>query len=205
MSSSVPIYAVDFDGTLCESKWPDIGAPNKKLIRHLIQRREEGAKLILWTCRIDEKLQEAVDWCKKFGLEFDAVNDNLPENVERYGNNTRKIWATCYIDDLAVDKDKYGLPFHAESELDQSRNEREKFREIGGDSDNKGVLIVDMPQSCSKCRFLYEFCGKKKCQLLNIMKNGSKAIIPIKTLTTERKDCCPLMPMTESEIDKYVE
>ena len=24
MSSFVPIYAVDFDGTLCESKWPEL-------------------------------------------------------------------------------------------------------------------------------------------------------------------------------------
>ena len=83
MSSFVPIYAVDFDGTLCESKWPGIGAPNKKLIQHLIQRRTEGAKVILWTCRVEEHLKEAVDWCGKFGLEFDAVNDNLPENVEK--------------------------------------------------------------------------------------------------------------------------
>lgn len=104
MSSFVPIYAVDFDGTLCESKWPGIGAPNKKLIQHLIQRRTEGAKVILWTCRVEEHLKEAVDWCSKFGLEFDAVNDNLPENVEKYGNNPRKVYATCYIDDLAVDK-----------------------------------------------------------------------------------------------------
>lgn len=44
MSSFVPIYAVDFDGTLCESKWPGIGAPNKKLIQHLVQRRAEGSK-----------------------------------------------------------------------------------------------------------------------------------------------------------------
>jgi len=41
MSSFIPIYAVDFDGTLCESKWPGIGAPNKKLIQHLVQRRTE--------------------------------------------------------------------------------------------------------------------------------------------------------------------
>jgi len=58
MSSFVPIYAVDFDGTLCESKWPGIGAPNKKLIQHLIQRRTEGAKVILWTCRVEEHLKE---------------------------------------------------------------------------------------------------------------------------------------------------
>ena len=63
-----------------------------------------------------ERLQEAVEWCEVHGLVFDAVNDNLPENIEKYGNNCRKVWATCYIDDLAVDKKKYGLPFHADRE-----------------------------------------------------------------------------------------
>lgn len=121
MSSSVPIYAVDFDGTLCESKWPGIGAPNIKLIQHLIRKQKEGAKIILWTCRIGERLQEAVDWCADLGLVFDAVNDNLPENIEKYGNNPRKIWATCYIDDLAVDKEKYHIPFHAETKVDYSK------------------------------------------------------------------------------------
>ena len=100
MSTYTSIYAVDFDGTLCESQWPGIGAPNRELIGHLIRCREEGCRVILWTCRIGDRLQEAVDWCKGYGLEFDAVNDNLPENIEKYGNNPRKIYATCYIDDL---------------------------------------------------------------------------------------------------------
>lgn len=111
MSDYITIYAVDFDGTLCESVWPGIGEPNTKLIEHLIKRRKEGAKLILWTCRVGEKLQEAVEWCKDHGLEFDAVNDNIPEMIACHGNNCRKVFATCYIDDLAVDKEKYGLPF----------------------------------------------------------------------------------------------
>lgn len=112
MSNYIPIYAVDFDGTLCESKWPGIGAPNTKLIQHLIKRQKEGAKIILWTCRVNERLQEAVEWCKGQGLEFDAVNDNIPELIEAYGGvNPRKITATVYIDDMAADKAKYGLPF----------------------------------------------------------------------------------------------
>lgn len=115
MSTYTPIYAVDFDGTLCESQWPGIGTPNRELIEHLIRRREEGCRVILWTCRIGDRLQEAVDWCKGYGLEFDAVNDNLPENIEKYGNNPRKIYATCYIDDLAVEKGKYGLPYHGDN------------------------------------------------------------------------------------------
>ncbi len=77
--------------------------------------------MILWTCRVEEHLKEAVDWCGKFGLEFDAVNDNLPENIEKYGNNPRKVYATCYIDDLAVDKNKYDLPFHTDEKIDYSK------------------------------------------------------------------------------------
>lgn len=112
MSDYIPIYAVDFDGTLCESKWPGIGAPNKKLIEHLIKMRNGGLKIILWTCRYGERLQEAVEWCKDQGLEFDAVNDNIPELVEKYGGtNPRKITATVYIDDCAADKGVFDLPF----------------------------------------------------------------------------------------------
>lgn len=87
---SYTIYAVDFDGTLCVSKFPEIGAPNKALIEHLIKRKEQGNKLILWTCRVNEKVKEAVDWCKCFGLEFDAVNSNLPEVLAKWGGESRK-------------------------------------------------------------------------------------------------------------------
>ena len=29
-----------------------------------------GDKVILWTCRCNDRLKEAVDFCKKYGLEF---------------------------------------------------------------------------------------------------------------------------------------
>lgn len=93
------IIAVDFDGTLCTECWPEIGAPNLRLIGELIYRRGMGDKLILWTCRAGEQLDNAVKWCKSFGLSFDAVNDNVPEIVEKYGSNSRKITADIYIDD----------------------------------------------------------------------------------------------------------
>lgn len=44
-------YAVDFDGTLCENRWPEIGKPNQELIGYLVGRRQQGDKVILWTCR----------------------------------------------------------------------------------------------------------------------------------------------------------
>ena len=94
-----PTIAVDFDGTLCEERWPDIGEPNTMLIDFLIRWQEQGNKVILWTCREDAMLWAAVDWCAEHGLHFDAVNENLPERISYYHNDSRKIDADYYIDD----------------------------------------------------------------------------------------------------------
>lgn len=96
------IIAVDFDGTLCEVCYPEIGAPNMNLITMLINQRNAGDKIILWTCREEGLLEDAVNWCKKYGLEFDAVNDNLAETKAIYNHNSRKITADIYIDDKAT-------------------------------------------------------------------------------------------------------
>ena len=97
------VIAVDFDGTLCEENWPGIGEPKTQMIEYLKELKLQGDKLILWTCRVDEKLDEAVDWCLDQGLIFDAVNDNLPELVAKYGGNPRKVFADIYLDDRAAD------------------------------------------------------------------------------------------------------
>ena len=103
--------AVDFDGTLADTDATKIYSPNTKLINYLIDRRKNDDKIILWTCREGERLQEAVDWCKRYGLRFDAVNDNLQELKDEFGNNPRKIAADVYIDDKAVNKPKYHVPY----------------------------------------------------------------------------------------------
>jgi hydroxymethylpyrimidine pyrophosphatase-like HAD family hydrolase len=72
------IIAVDFDGTLCEHKFPNIGAANERLIKNLRLLRSFGHQLILWTCRNQYYANLAVEWCKRSGLEFDAVNDDVP-------------------------------------------------------------------------------------------------------------------------------
>lgn len=97
------VIAADFDGTLCEDAYPGIGEPKLTVIEHLKWRKRKGDKLILWTCRVDERLDEAVDWCLDQGLIFDAVNDNLPELVAKYGGNPRKVFADIYLDDRAAD------------------------------------------------------------------------------------------------------
>lgn len=92
--------AVDFDGTLCFSKWPELGAPNMPLIQRLIALRNSGAcKLILWTCREGELLDNAVFWCAQQGLTFDAINENLAETKAYWRNDSRKISYDLLIDD----------------------------------------------------------------------------------------------------------
>lgn len=103
------IIAVDFDGTLCENNWPEIGAPNEELIWHLRKRQAEGDQLILWTCRVDDMLRKAVEWCYDQGLIFNAVNENLSEIIENFGSDTRKIFANEYIDDRNVWPQKDGV------------------------------------------------------------------------------------------------
>jgi hypothetical protein len=103
------IRAVDFDGTLCENKWPEIGPMNMLLIYYLIDCQKKGDKIILWTCRIGEKLNNAVQACNYYGLRFDAINENLPEVLEWMVTDSRKIYADEYID--ARSSDKFQLPF----------------------------------------------------------------------------------------------
>lgn len=103
------IVAVDFDGTLCEDKWPEIGDARESLIWHLRCRQARGDKIILWTCRTGEKLREAVEWCSLYGLIFDAINENLPEVIEFCGGDSRKIYADEYIDDKMVNQFGYSI------------------------------------------------------------------------------------------------
>jgi len=105
------IIATDFDGTLCAPPcYPRIGQPNRALIQLLRIARQDGHKLILWTCRRDQTLDQAIEWCQDQGLDFDAVNTNLPERIAEYGCDTRKISADLYIDDLAISLGPDGLP-----------------------------------------------------------------------------------------------
>lgn len=93
------VIAIDFDGTLWETNWPRLVRPILPVIEMAKTRKTAGDKLILWTCREGAELDAAVEACRNYGLEFDAVNDNLPELKEEWGNNPRKVAADVYWDD----------------------------------------------------------------------------------------------------------
>ncbi len=98
--------AVDFDGTLCEDAYPNIGASDIELVGSLICAQIYGIKLILNTCREGSLLQDALDWCSNRCLHFDAVNENLTERIEYFGGDCRKVSADLVLDDRAAGWDR---------------------------------------------------------------------------------------------------
>lgn len=71
MSTLPKIIAVDFDGTLFENAWPDVGAPIEKNINKLKAEQADGAKVILWTNRVGGALDKAVNFCKEHGIHLE--------------------------------------------------------------------------------------------------------------------------------------
>lgn len=101
------IIAVDFDGTIVEHKYPQIGKEIPFAIATLKRLQADGHRLILWSCREGRLLEDAIAFCRERGVEFFAVNSNYPdENVDTEAIRSRKLKADMFIDDRNVG----GLP-----------------------------------------------------------------------------------------------
>ena len=90
--------AVDFDGTIVEHQYPEIGKEKLFAFQTLKELEKRGARIILWTFRTGRELEEAVSFCRQNGVEFYAVNKNYPEEIVDE-TVSRKIDADIYIDD----------------------------------------------------------------------------------------------------------
>ena len=99
--------AVDFDGTIVEHRYPQIGEEIPFAIETLKMLIKDRHRLILWSVREGELLDEAVEWCRQRGVEFYAVNRDYPEEEKEKNNHfSRKLKADLFIDDRNVG----GLP-----------------------------------------------------------------------------------------------
>ena len=94
--------AIDFDGTIVEHCYPAIGKPMLFAFETLKELQKRRHNLILWTCRAGKELEEAVEFCKRNGIEFYAVNRNFPEEIFDEQTTSRKINADIFIDDRNV-------------------------------------------------------------------------------------------------------
>lgn len=101
-STNKPKIAVDFDGTIVDSRYPKIGPKRLFAFETLIRLQEKGYLLILWTYRHGKELDEAVEFCKENGVEFYAVNASFPGEQFDRKNYSRKIDADIFIDDRNI-------------------------------------------------------------------------------------------------------
>ena len=98
--------AVDFDGTIVEDRYPEIGKERPFATATLKQLVKDGHHLILWTVREGSRLEEAVKWCEERGVRFFAVNRDYEDDELTSNHHSHKVKADLFIDDRNVG----GLP-----------------------------------------------------------------------------------------------
>lgn len=94
------IIAIDFDGTIVDDQFPDIGKLKpgaKEAINELYYSGK--VTIIIWSCRNGINFLKAVEFLAKEGIKYHHFNKSCPDNVKLYGSDTRKVYADVYVDD----------------------------------------------------------------------------------------------------------
>lgn len=136
--------AVDFDGTIVEHCYPAIGPEKPFAIDTLKYLCAQRHKLILWTVREGELLDEAVEYCKSRGLEFYAINKNYPEEKPTHEGYSRKLQADLFIDDRNLG----GLPDWGEIYRILSGEELPEDFRSSKTTESKGSFIDFLKRIC---------------------------------------------------------
>ncbi len=135
------IIAVDFDGTIVEDKYPEIGTELPFATETLRMLIRDHHRLILWTVREGKCLEDAVEWCRKRGVEFYAVNKDYPEeDIMKNNHFSRKIKADYFIDDRGIG----GLPEWGE--IYQILSEGKTFEQIIRNKVNNSLYSHEVPK-----------------------------------------------------------
>lgn len=90
---------MDFDGTCVMHEYPEIGADVPHAVNVLKRLNGNEVKIILWTIRSGEYLQDAVNWFTAREIELWSVNEN-PQ--QKFWSQSPKVYAPLYIDDAAL-------------------------------------------------------------------------------------------------------
>lgn len=89
-------FAIDFDGTIVEDKFPYIGNSIPGAIEALKKLQTAGVTLVLWTCRHGERLRDAIAYCNRNGIIFSDINVNRNCGFDA---KSPKLFADAYLDD----------------------------------------------------------------------------------------------------------
>lgn len=95
MPKKFKFYAFDFDGTLVENKFPEIGEIIKGRVDELNKIYEDLSNIIIiWSCRSGDYEREMRKFIIENKIPFDFINKNPIFNT-----GSRKIFAHKYYDD----------------------------------------------------------------------------------------------------------
>ena len=119
---------IDFDGCLVSWNFPLVGKDigSAEVCRDLVKK---GVKIILYTMRDKEFLDNAVKWCNDNKIELYGIN----ENPSQTWSDSRKVHADIYIDDQAL-----GCPLKEDKTIsDRPFVDWKKIRKM---LEDKGIL-----------------------------------------------------------------
>ncbi len=115
------IIAVDFDGTVVDHRFPNVGPSLDGAVDTLKALLSRGHKIILWTMRSGKHLEDAVSWYAKNGIELYGIQRNPTQDS---WTTSPKCYAQLYIDDAA-----FGAPLMQNNFMDRPGIDWSKVRE----------------------------------------------------------------------------
>ena len=91
---------IDFDGTMVQHEYPEIGPEAEGCIETLTRWVEDyNVGIILDTMRSDEYLVDAVQWCNDNGIKLYGIGC---DPTQKYWTNSTKAYAPFSIDDRNI-------------------------------------------------------------------------------------------------------
>lgn len=102
--------AIDFDDTIVESLYPNIGELRKDAKEIINKLYEEGHYIIINTCRAEDYELMAEQFLNQHQIHFHKMNANRAQDILFFGMDCRKISADVYIDDKNLMSLISGMP-----------------------------------------------------------------------------------------------
>lgn len=98
--------SIDFDDTIVEGAFPGIGKLKKDADKFINKLYDLGFNILINTCRSGAYEGDAETFLKRTGIKYHYINNNLPQSIEYFKQDCRKLSADVYIDDKSL----MGLP-----------------------------------------------------------------------------------------------
>ena len=98
--------SIDFDGTIVDEAFPGVGKMKPKANVFINKLYDQGCKILINTCRTGSYEGDAENFLKRMNISYHYINCNLPQSIEYFKQDCRKLSADVYIDDKCL----MGLP-----------------------------------------------------------------------------------------------